>query len=754
MWRIPLALLCFAGAACAADHVRVILDNSGSMKGNDSPRLAALSTLLLYDLADPNLTRDDNFEVLTFDPAQPLGFWRSGPPPVQNGPRIKALAGQRAALADQLKAIPYKANNTYYYPILKEAITDLKATPGGTTDRRVIVLITDGMPEDPEPYRSQIAHDLLSELEPNRIRLYVIAFGPDASRGDHADRLREILRSNGVAEPLIDPTGQNLLDSMIRIFSRSFGYSYDNPTLDNGRTLLDLERGNSPARVAMVTFWTKSAAPSLTVSPPPNGILNNPDGIQTGQETGAAYRLAWVVRPNAGHYKLEGSPGATVAVLRPATLLLDVIPKPPVTQTQVTMASPSEYEHVEFPLRVMTRLPGGVRGDPGGDLKFSFITHGPSSPRGYDWDLSAQGAINPNGESPNHDGRYYDIAPWFPPDKESGREYYEGWVTAEVRRGDATLGAARHRILVYPFLRLSPDPPFGDAAVDGQVREIRGRETGCATFKFRIDGTLPHPDRPMYSLRAVVDKSFADDPRLVRARFTLDGAPVDYEDTVSDHHSAWYGGRPLGVDALKATHNFCITGGKPRSMDRGPVVEVPLQFEIMEPPYDSLQSVRPVAVPWSLKARIAPPTFVEKYGSWLAIALGLLALLLIAWYTRYRATVPPTLRWAVAKGNSPSAPVPAMLGDGPLIPRLLGMKVSRVAYVDVAAGAWELGKVRPVDADLYEFVPAAGVTIAGGTIEDGQPGGGLSHLLAVRQTYQAKAGDRGEYVFRLEYDSR
>ena len=55
----------------------------------------------------------------------------------------------------------------------------------------------------------------------------------------------------------------------------------------------------------------------------------------------------------------------------------------------------------------------------------------------------------------------------------------------------------------------------------------------------------------------------------------------------------------------------------------------------------------------------APLTFLEKYASLIAVALGLLSVLLIAWYSRYRPTVPPSLRWAVAHRDSPSGPAPA-----------------------------------------------------------------------------------------------
>ena len=60
------ALACAAVPAQAANHVRVVLDLSISMRHNDSGRLAKLSTLLLFDLVRPNPTLGDSFDVTPF----------------------------------------------------------------------------------------------------------------------------------------------------------------------------------------------------------------------------------------------------------------------------------------------------------------------------------------------------------------------------------------------------------------------------------------------------------------------------------------------------------------------------------------------------------------------------------------------------------------------------------------------------------------------------------------------------------------
>src|ERR1700694_2561100 len=189
-----LAFLVFclaASLAFAADHVRVILDTSGSMAGNDPPHLAVLSTILLYDLAHPNLSLDDTFAVMPFDRAMP--FWRSGPPPGTQKPWIRAARDKRAEFVNTVKAVEYNAPHTYYFPYLLSAISDLKQQ-GGPNDRRVIVLVTDGVPEDPDP--GMIQRELVPELQRHNMRLYILALGRQAA--SHSREIQDALGGTSV----------------------------------------------------------------------------------------------------------------------------------------------------------------------------------------------------------------------------------------------------------------------------------------------------------------------------------------------------------------------------------------------------------------------------------------------------------------------------------------------------------------------------------------------------------------------------
>jgi hypothetical protein len=732
------SLFCLSVLAAAAwgaergDHVRVILDNSRSMLQTDRPRLAALSTALLFDLANPNLSRADTFEVHAFESKWPLGYWKSGPPPVHTRVPLIPKHAERQAFVQALNQLPYDSWNTYYYPVLKTVIDGLKHTPGGLDDRRVIVLVTDGQPEDPDI--NLIRQDLLKELQPNHIRMYVLAFGPEAANPKAQDKMRALLSGPGVGDLIFDPTGNDMLENMIKIFSNSFGYTAGVPLTVSGPQPLDLDGGQTPPRVAVVSYWKKPKAPVLSLGPPPKGLVNMAEGLHTAEETGASFSMGWTLSPNRGSYTLGGdSPGSIVAVLRPASLVMSIRPQPPNPQTVLTMAN------VEFRLRAWVRPGNGAKGDPGNDLEFSYQLHGPRNGDDYEWDLRREGASNPNGESPG-DGRFYDIAPIFPPDRRAdAREFYEAWLTADVARKSAVLGSMRHRVLVYPFLQLTPTPPRVDAMIQGQMRPIGPGDLACGTFKMSLDGALSHPNRPVYSVQAVIDGKLFGDPRLSRAQFLLDGLALDYAGSPRPKPGEWYTGRRLTRDQLLTKHEVCFQGGRPKTADPGTPAEIPIEFRLMEAPYDSLPAIQPL----TLGALIAPPSFSEKYAAALAIALGLLTMLLLAWYTRYRATLSPAMVWSVARHGGIGALTPEALGEGRLLPRLLGLVVERPAYLE--NGAFTVGWVRPIDGDLYAFRPSRGVSV------EGEAWDSSGHRLSVHRCYKARCAERGEYDFWLEY---
>jgi len=712
----------------AGDHVRVILDNSRSMLKNDIPRLATLSTVLLYDLANPNISMGDSFEVITFDTSWPLGKWKSGPPPAHTGSSVRVKHLGRAAFVDEITKIPYTAANTYYYPVLKLAVEDLKSTPGGAADRRVIVLVTDGLPEDPD--LELIKKDLVSQLGAAGIRLYILALGPEAA--SKSAILHEILGGPNVGDLFVDSTGRDLLRTMIQIFSRSFGYSSDAAVTISGPVSLNLEGGQRPSRTAVVSYWTNAMVPQLRLQPPPGGSVNSPDGVRSAQEKGASFSVIWTLGPSPGLYTLPPvAPGAAVAVLRPAALLLDVQPQKAGDQTHSTMAS------VQFPLRVMVRPHGGMKGDPG-PVDFSYQAHGPRHGAQYDWDDRPE--ASPSAGVANAEGRYFDILPSFTPDRGGPREFYEGWLTVDLRRHESVIGTLTHRVLVYPYVQLLATPPAVIATVHGQARAIQPHETGCAIFEFRVNGVLPHADRPVYPLRADIDPALKPDVRFSGARYTLDGSPLDYDET-ADTQSDWYVGKSLSRETLVGKHEACVQIGRPKNADPSRPADIPLRFTLLETPYSSSPTVEPV----TLRVFLAMPGYLERYAAFLALGLTLLILAILAWYTRFRPQLPPALLLASARSDAPE-PLPASrLPNGSPVMRLLGLTPERFLFAE--NGALLLGRVKPVNGQVYRFRPASGVNVAG---PKPTTASAMTEALAVGRTYTAHVGGAA-YDFRLEY---
>src|SRR5207245_2385616 len=124
-------------------------------------------------------------------------------------------------------------------------------------DRRVIILITDGVPEDPdkEILRRELAPQLISE----NIRLYVLALGPQAS--SHQQEIQELTGGGAVSQILVDADGSTIPQKMIQIFSRSFGYTAGSGTVDSESANIDLEGQQTPDNVAVVIFWRKPNEP-------------------------------------------------------------------------------------------------------------------------------------------------------------------------------------------------------------------------------------------------------------------------------------------------------------------------------------------------------------------------------------------------------------------------------------------------------------------------------------------------------------
>ena len=751
MKRFALALLASGLVALpvqAASHVRVVLDVSGSLKKEDPGRKVILATQLLYDLARPNTTLDDTFKVLPFDESvkTDAGSWDwkdpSAPVPVSQRPWIEAATNHRDDFVGKLRRQQYDSVKTYFYPGILRSIEDLEKTSRAKDDIRVIVLVTDGLPEDKTRDRESelIRRDLVPRLERAGIRLYVLAFSAKAHA--NAGFFDSMLEGSGpvpLGARFVDPDGGRLLDNMLEIFGRSFGYTPDQARRLPGVTDLDLEKDVTPERVAVVVSSNRAEAPTLELKAPPDGKVQNPAGLQQASEPGASYAVRWVLVPDPGRYGFDtDATRGAVAVLRPTRLELVVRAVEP-HRADRTMA------RTRLKLEVLVRSPTGS-GDPG-SASLSFQPFGPRNPSGegdrYRWQ-GEQGAARSETGQLAPEGRVYEIDVEFPENQDDPSEKYGGFLEVEARRGEALVGSLTfdraHWIEVHPLLSIKPFPATDLASATA----LDSGESGCTEFTLEIaQGRLPHPDQPEYGLSAVLRPDPpAIDQQLREANFSLDGRLLEL---AGKGTKEWYKGRKLTLEELLLPHEICVNLGEPTQGADEPPLLLPLELTLQESPYDEFGVVEP----FTLKLRIATPTVIEKWGRWILAGLALLGILLALWYLRDRPSFPGDLRYAVSREGSPQGLVAVPLPDGSAVSRLLGLVVERPVRLPGEDRA--LGRVRPVDEELYRLRMARGVHI-----EPTEPGapvplhGKLAELEAHR-TYRLRT-DEHAYLFRMEYE--
>lgn len=741
----------------AAQHVRVVLDTSISMQRNDQARLAILSTLLLYDLADRERDLDDSFEVLTFDRH---ADWKtpSAAPPRGVGARVSARYGGRDAFVAAVSALPYDAGKTYFYPGLAAAIADLRATAAGGGDVRSIVLVTDGVPE-PATRDAELAlvrRELVPELASAGIRLYVLAFGPEATR--QAAFFASLVRDDH-GQPLgrvfVDADGSELLATMSEIFAQSFGYTRSTSQALGSGAAVDLEGGMRSERAAVVVSSNQAGAvPTLVVAPPAGGSLNAPRGVVSARTAGAAYALLWALSPDPGRYAVSSSAAAArVAVLRPSRVSLEVRPLPPLTQARQLMA------RMPVRLQVVAKPAGGAVGDPGA-VDISFQAHGPRRPyrepgqSPYLW--SAQRGAPPAGSSrvvPA--GRAFVVETEFPRDPPAGAASYRGYLEVEARRGEALVGsltdAQAFAVDVFPYLALVPSPLAGDALPEGRRRPtpkaLRRGELACARFALTLAaGRLPHPAQPRFSLRATIDGGArAYDEQLAGALLTLDGERVAIAGDPAAPPHRWQQGLELGTAALLGEHRLCVQMGRPRAGDPAKPLELPLRLTLLESPYDAV----PVVQPFVFRVLVDRPGWLDRLASWITVGLFLLGAALSLVVLWSRPELPRDLAYEIRREDSPAPQRRTVQGFAPAagLARLLLRRSARPMAVpgEATTVAW----VRSGTADLLELRPAPGARLEPLSGEP-PPRSGAHYSVEVRRPYRLARG-RDRYRFQLEY---
>jgi len=752
-----LRILAFLLAAClglsvpaaradSRDHIRVVLDLSKSMVKNDPGQMAILSTLLLYDLANPSIGEGDSFKVIPFHPA-----WQwnhpDQTPPTDNGPVIAAEPGKRAQFVTAVNGLAYNAQCTHFYPGLRAAIEDLEAS-GKTDDTRTIVLVTDGVPDNPCDKKAGtgtsakesglIQEELIPKLVKNNIRLYVLAFGAEAVKNESFFRdMVSSAASGPLGELFLERDGERLLEGMLKLFGASLGYGVDGPKSLPQATLKLSEGGELP-RAAVVVFSPKAASPPAIRLAPPTGAaaLNIQNGYPGVVRPGAAYSLTWVLKPadRAYGFSTDASRGQ-VAVLRPARAKLVLRPYPPHTQIGNVMAD------TELPLLLESSNEFG--GTPGRDTVLKFRLHAPAIGWSKDNPDAPQEAA---GLAPaTAGGKLYRLAPRFPVNPKNPAERYKGQVEvwASASKSGKLLGELRpqHEVEVYPFLSIAPSPAMENTGV-----ALQAGDRQCVNFKLELNGDSHLPGLGPYPVKATLNPA---DPAVIgqefhRASFTLDGMPLHFVGNRGSAGAPWYDGRMLDRKALlEEGHTLCVKIGRPKAGDPANPLDLPLRFVLARSPYDDFDVIKPFTLRLSLAA---PAVDYGRWPLWLALALLGVALL---WYLRDRPALAPDLAYAIAPDAPLAELAPRSFDGGFGLARLFGLRVEQAISPEPGGLPWAW--LRPVDGELYQLRLAKGVRLvpldAEGPRLSGREGWAT---VSVQRGYRLH-GPAGVYRLRLEY---
>ena len=749
--------------AAPEKHVRVIVDTSISMRGtrtqpaNDPSGLALISTAMFYDLARYELGPDGSFKVRTFDEGAGGGCPGSVPR-TANSPWITpGGVAERDKFIESLLAIRYDAPCTFFFPYLNASAEDLAPVRQGHDVKRVIVVVTDGLPEVPsQEEERRLLQQVAAKLQSSEIELYVLAFGQTARQNE--DFFRSIFGFNqagGVAGDIFtDSTGTQIVETMVKIFEASFAYQAE---VVSGNSL-DLAAGAEQRHVAVLARYEPPKAPAFRISAPPSaaaGIsVKGPVAPAVGREVAGvqpagsgkpiSYGVQWIVGPAEGAHAFveSGRQPNQIAILRPRNLRVEITAAP---------GAPVDVAMVDSPmrLRVVVRPADGGPGDPGAvniDYRV-YAVRNADAPGGYDYVPSEDWipAVSGGGKFVPGEGREYEIQPVFEGssafsgDPKSGRPYFDGYIEVRAQIDGNTVATmpGQHSVNVYPRLSLDPDPSRVQLS-HGASGTLTGGQDGCAEFRFSARvGDLRNSE---YSLSAALD---ADSLKggLSGATVFLNGIEI----------GGWEHGRRLSRSAiLERPFRACII--VPRYSSGGDGLSLPIRFRLWQAdndPYRQLDAARPL----TLLANIEAAGVVQRYSSLLSLGL-LLLLLLLLWLLLTRLGLPRDFRVALADGPSLEHGATSSPTDLSLLQRL--WKRHARMPMRSSSGGRVIGSIVPSGEDLYAFRPEKGFFELCESDDLGrlrlvpQQGDG-DFELSVHRTYCVKGADQSVHYFRCQY---
>ena len=796
--QAPGVALLWALPARAGAHIRIILDTSLSMErrsggkpGNDPRRLAKLATLLFYDLADPNLTESasssgsaasprSSFKIYPF--AKGTGWTRWSKGGSRPGLKVEAIdpseggssaADHRRYLQQELARLSYDGMLTYFYPGLEQAYEELKDTRGEDRDTRVVVIVTDGLPED-DTKAAELAYirkNLLGKYRKKNIQLYVLAFGPMAyANSSFFDQLTRPPSGHPLGQNKVDPDGENLLQSMIEIFQWSFGYALVDSGTRPAKRRLNLSGSSTETpSIALVIAYSRARAPPSIGLRSPTGHLDRllprhlPQHDRSrgflGQRVGAkaSYAIQKINHPSPQPYSVSGAHGARLAVLQPVNVSLEIKHLPSLKRGLARVPSVMAGEPLDL---VVDVTPESGQGHLPSDINLHHEVQYYHTPGMTRHRMTGKPGTSTGGPAPapGGGGLRFKIRPTFELEPE-GTPYYSAFVDVWALRRTATVGEYRRgekgEVHVYPRLSMVPDPLEKGTRPAGALDR---NDRGCASFTFKVTGQgggkLPGGDGDEFPLVATLDSSLdLGSGPLSGAQLTLDGAPLRQKGDTGPGtgKGSWLGGKPLAEAEIRAAHTVCVKIGKQQRGD--PSVRVPVRFVLNVPPYDQFD----VAQPFTLIVSVAEPGLLQRMGAWIFFWLFLLGLAALLWFLRNRPDIPSDMCSGVSRRDPRgmlTPPATRNLGEASPLQRWLGLTPSYA--VEDETGSMLIGHVKPVDRGLYHFVPASDVQIyRADTLQRGGdrravPMESGSVLLEVRRIYLAVTPP-GEVYFQVSY---
>ncbi|MEY4195723.1 MAG: hypothetical protein RLZZ226_2091, partial [Pseudomonadota bacterium] len=206
--RVLICLLAVSPLIQAAEplhDVRILIDTSGSMKKTDPKNLRVPALKLLVNL----LPADSITGVWLFDTA-----------PNRLLAPEKITPTSRAAMLNLTSRIHSRGLYTDIESVLREATRDWNPPPSAT-EKRTIILLTDGMVDLPKgteasaASRERTVSDLLPKLQAAGITLHTIGL---SGQSDRALLQQLSLATGGSAEVALD--AGELQRNFVRIFNR------------------------------------------------------------------------------------------------------------------------------------------------------------------------------------------------------------------------------------------------------------------------------------------------------------------------------------------------------------------------------------------------------------------------------------------------------------------------------------------------------------------------------------------------------